>query len=120
GDIYYSKQEYDKAISEYENAKLIKSKEVTSYQKIAESYVKMGKYELAKEEIQEGLAITQSEKLNQILDIVNGHLLKQQYDNIIAQAEEFIFQENYNDGILKYQEAMQLLPKEARAYIGMA
>lgn len=120
GDIYYSNQEYDKAISEYENAKLIKSKEVTSYQKIAESYVKMGKYELAKEEIQEGLAITQSEKLNQILDIVNGHLLKQQYDNIIAQAEEFIFQENYNDGILKYQEAMQLLPKEARAYIGMA
>jgi len=120
GDVYYSNEEYDKAISEYQNAKLIKSKEVTSYQKIAECYIKMEQYEPAKEEIEEGLAITQSEKLNQILEVVNSHLLKQQYDSIIAKAEELIIQENYNDGIVKYQEAIQLLPKESKGYIGMA
>lgn len=120
GDVYYSNEEYDKAISEYQNAKLIKSKEVTSYQKIAECYIKREQYELAKEEIEEGLAITQSEELNQILEVVNSHLLKQKYDSIIAKAEEFIFQENYKDGIAKYQEAIQLLPKEAKGYIGMA
>src|SRR5690606_20913855 len=91
-----------------------------SYQKIAECYIKREQYELAKEEIEEGLAITQSEELNQILEVVNSHLLKQKYDSIIAKAEEFIFQENYKDGIAKYQEAIQLLPKEAKGYIGMA
>lgn len=120
GDVYYTNEEYDKAISEYEKAKLIKSKEVTSYQKIAEAYIKMKKYELAKEEVQEGLTITQSEELNQILKVVEAYLLKQQYDDVIAKAEEFIFQENYKDGIATYQEAMQLMPKEVQAYLGMA
>ncbi|NLP34789.1 MAG: tetratricopeptide repeat protein [Clostridiales bacterium] len=120
GDIYFSNEEYDKAISEYENAKLIKSREVTSYQKIAESYIKMGKYDLAKEEVQEGLTITQSEELNQIEEIVDSYVQKQQYDSLIAKAEELIFQENYEDGIATYQEAIRLLPKEVQAYIGMA
>ncbi|MBE5965741.1 MAG: tetratricopeptide repeat protein [Lachnospiraceae bacterium] len=120
GDVYYSNEEYDKAIQEYEKAKLIKSKEVISYQRIAQAYIKSGKYEEAQAEVLEGLTITQSEELNQILAVVESHLIKQQYDTILEQAEEFIFQENYKDGIAKYQEAMHLLPEEDKAYIGMA
>ncbi|NLK28455.1 MAG: tetratricopeptide repeat protein [Clostridiales bacterium] len=120
GDIYFSNEEYDKAISEYEKAKLIKSKEITSYQKIAESYIKKGNYELAKEEVEEGLTITQSDALNHTLEIVESYLLKQQYETMITKAEEFIYQENYKDGIAKYQEAINLLPNEDSAYIGLA
>ena len=120
GDVYYSNEEYDKAIQEYEKAKLIKSKEVISYQNIAQAYIKSGKYEEAKAEVLEGLTITQSEELNQILAVAENYLIKQQYDNIIAEAEEFIFQENYKDGIAKFQEAMRLLPEEDKAYIGLA
>ena len=61
GDTYFSNKEYNKAIDEYEKAKLIKSREDISYVKIVESYIAMEKYDLAKEEIQEGLALTESE-----------------------------------------------------------
>lgn len=119
-DIYFSNKEYDKAIDEYEKAKLIKSKEIIAYHSIAEAYIEKGEYGLAKEELIEGIELTQSDELNQILDTVDVLLLKQQYDLLVAAAAEYIYQENYEDGIKSYKEAIMLMPKEEQAYSQLA
>lgn len=119
-DTYFANSEYEKAITEYEKAKLIKSKEAASYKKIAEAYVAMGNYSLAREEVMRGLALTQSGELNNTLKYVDSFLLKSQYDGIVNVASEYIYQENYEDGIKKYEEAIALLPAEENAYNRLA
>ena len=119
-DVYYSNEEYDKAIAEYEEAKLIKSKDITSYQGIAMAYMQLDKYDMAKDEVLEGIEVTKSEELQKLLFKINYHLLKEEYDAMIAQAEEYIYQENYEDGFAKYQAAIELMPSETAAYKAMA
>lgn len=119
-EVYFSNKEYDKAIAEYEKAKLIKSKKATSYQRIAEAYMEIDEYEKAREEILEGQELTQDESLDKILVIINTHLIREKYDKLISQAEEYINQENYKDGITQYEAAIALLPKKDLAYIGLA
>jgi len=119
-DVYFTNKEYDKAITEYEKAKLIKSKEVTSYKRIVEAYIEIEKYDLAREEVLEGQALTQSEDLAELIAKVDSCLLKNQYETTVEQAAEYIYQENYEDGIAKYEEAILLLPEEAMAYKGLA
>ncbi|HHX12513.1 MAG TPA: tetratricopeptide repeat protein [Clostridiales bacterium] len=120
GDVYFSNEEYDKAILEYENAKKIKSKEVVAYKKIGESYVNMKSYTLAKEELLEGLTITNNEELIDALKLVESYIMKQQYDSLMTKAKEFVYQENYEDAILQYKEAIILIPKETQGYIELA
>ncbi len=119
-EVYFSNKDYEKAIAEYEKAKLIKSKEATAYQKIAEAYIEMGQYELAKEEILVGQTFTQDESLSVTAEVVDSYLKKEQYDTLISQASEYILQENYEDGIAQYEEAISLLPKESAAYLALA
>lgn len=119
-DIYLSNREYDKAISEYEQAKLIKSKEPLTYQKIAEAYLGKGEYDLALMEVLEGQALTQDEELQYTLEKVESYIKKKQYEELTVQADEYIYQENYEDGIAAYKRAIYIAPKEAEAYIGLA
>lgn len=119
-EVYFSNKEYDKAIEEYDKAKLIKSKESLSYKRIAQAYVLKGEYELAKEEIIEGQALTQDTSLEGTLDAIEVLLKEQQYDSLVSEAAEFIYQENYEEGIKKYKEAIKLLPEEKPAYKGLA
>jgi tetratricopeptide (TPR) repeat protein len=119
-EVYFSNKEYDKAIAEFEKAKLIKSKEVTSYRRIAEAYIEKGEYNLAKEEVLEGQELTGDESLDVTLDKVESYLLKQQYETLVTEASEYIYQENYEDGVAKYKEAIRLLPEESAAYQGLA
>lgn len=119
-EVYFKNKDYAKAISEYENAKLIKSKEVTSYIRIAEAYIEQGKYDLAQEEALEGQALTGNKALNDTLAQIDSFLLKEQYDEMLIQASEYIYQENYKDGIAKYEEARALLPYEIDAYVGLS
>ncbi len=119
-ETYFTNGEYEKAITEYKKAKLIKSKEAISYQRIAEAYIELGNYSLARNEVLEGLALTQSEHLTSILDRVEHYLLDTQYKDLLNSASEYIYQENYEDGILKLKEAIALLPKEDAALISLA
>lgn len=119
-DVYFSNKEYDKAIVEYEKAKQIKSKDVTAYKRIVDAYLKIGEYDLAREEVVEAQAITQCDNLEDVLASVDTYLLKEQYDTTVEQASEYILQENYKDGIAKYEEAILLMPTEAAAYKGLA
>jgi tetratricopeptide (TPR) repeat protein len=119
-DVYFSNKEYDKAISVYEEAKLIKSKEGTSYARIAQAYIEQGKYDLAREEVLEGIEITRNEELEQLLVTIDTYLLKEDYELMVAQAKEYVYQENYEDGIAKYQEAIELLPTQSAAYKDLA
>ncbi|MBH1941917.1 tetratricopeptide repeat protein [Mobilitalea sibirica] len=119
-DKYYATGEYDRAIDEYEKAKKIKSKEVLSYQRIAEAYIAKEEYELAKEEILNGLILTQSDELNKLLNKVNNYIKKKQYNEIILEASEYIYQENYEDAMKSYDTARMLLPEEDSAYAGLA
>jgi tetratricopeptide (TPR) repeat protein len=80
----------------------------------------MGKYDLALEEVQEGLALTEDTDLYETMDMVNSYIQKQEYDIMVADAAEYIYQENYEDGIKKYKEAIVLIPEEEQAYIGLA
>ncbi|HHU72788.1 MAG TPA: tetratricopeptide repeat protein [Clostridiales bacterium] len=120
GDVYFSNEEYDKAILEYENAKKIKSKEVTAYNKIGLSYVNMKSYDLAKEELLEGLTITNNEELMDALKIVETYIVEQKHESIITKAKEFVYQENYEDAISLFKEGISLLPKDAEGYVGLA
>ena len=120
GDTYFSNGEYSKAIDEYEKAKLIKSKSDISYIKIVESYIAMEKYDLAKEEIQNGLALTESEKLSNMTTKVDFRLNELKYDEIILQASEYIYQENYTEAFSSFNEAIWLIPERDTAYNQMA
>lgn len=115
-DVYFSNKEYDKAISVYEEAKLIKSKDSTSYVRIAQAYIEQGKYDNAKEEVLEGIEITRGGELDRLLTTIDTYLLKADYDQMVAQAEEYVYQENFEDGIEMYQEAIRLLPYQTTAY----
>lgn len=119
-EVYFSNKEYDKAIAEYEKAKLIKSKEAISYKRIAEAYTEKGEYEQARDEILEGQELTQDKSLDEILADINSRLLKEKYDELIKQAEEYVNQENYKDGIAGYEAAIALLSDESEAYMGLA
>lgn len=119
-EIYFTNQEYDKAIAEYEKAKTIKSKDAVSYRQIAKAYMEKGEYILARDEVLEGQALTKDESLDELLIEIEAHMIKAQYDILVAQAEEYIYQENYEDGIGKYKEAINLLSTESAAYIGLS
>ncbi len=119
-DVYFSNKEYDKAIAEYGKAKLLKSKDVASYQGIAKSYMMQEKYDLAREQILEGIDVTKSKELEAMLESIDNSILKKQYDDMIKQAEEYIYQENYKDGIAQYKQAILLLPAEVAAYDALA
>lgn len=119
-DAYFNNAEYEKAISEYEKAKLIKSKEAASYKKIAEAYIALENYAAAEEEVLRGLALTESDELKVIRDKVDTYLLKARYDQTINAAAEYIYQENYPDGISKYHEAIAIMPSEEEAYVRLA
>ena len=62
-EVYFSNKEYEKAITEFEKAKQIKSKNSTSYKRIAEAYLLLGDYAKAREEVMEGQEITGDDKL---------------------------------------------------------
>ena len=111
GDTYFSNEEYNKAIDEYEKAKLIMSKEDISYLKIVESYIAMEEYNLAKEEIQEGLELTESTKLKEMLIKVETRLNEIKYDEILLKASEYIYQENYEEAFNSFNEAIWLIPR---------
>lgn len=120
GDAYFSNGEYSKAIDEYDKAKQIKSREAISYLKIVESYMAMEEYDLAKEEIQDGLALTESEKLNQMMSKVEIRLKEFKYDDILNKASEYIHQENYEEALKRYNEAIRLISGRDTAYNQMA
>lgn len=116
GDVYFSNQEYGKAITVYEEAKLIKRKDILPYQKIIQAYIKQEQYVAAEEEVAEGIEVTGNEELYKLFASIEHYLLKDEYDEIIAQAKEYFYQENYEDGITAYREAIKLLPEEKEAY----
>lgn len=118
-DKFYSKNEYDKAIATYEKAKLKKSKEAISYQKIAEAYIEKGEYNLALEELEEGIEITSNDSLNITLNRVDLILRMKQYEEILIMASEYFYQENYYAAIDQYRAAIDILPKEEKAYVGL-
>lgn len=119
-EVYFANKEYDKAIDEYEKAKSIKSKEVTSYKRITQAYIDKKEFEKAREEALEGLELTKDESFRVVLTDVETYIVKQQYDKLINQASDYIAQENYEEGIANYEKAIALLPKESTAYHGLA
>lgn len=119
-DKYYANSEYDRAISEYEKAKLIKSKEITSYQRIAEVYIKQNDYSSACDEVMDGIEITHSNELKVLLNKIKINLTDQKYDSIVKEADEYNYQENYEESIEKYKEAIKLKPLSSIAYLGLA
>lgn len=120
GDTYFSNGEYSKAVDEYEKAKLIKSKADTTYIRIVESYMAMERYDLASEEIQAGLALTDSEKLKRLQEKVEERLNEIKYEEILAKAAEYIYQENYEEALNSLNEAIRLIPRKDSAYNRMA
>lgn len=120
GDTYFSNGEFNKAIAEYEKAKLIKSKEDITFVKIAKSHIEMEKYDLAKEEILEGLALVESAKLEVLLTKAENKLKILQYEGILSKASEYIYQENYEDALNQFNEAIWLMPDVDTAYNQMA
>jgi len=120
GDTYFANEEFNKAIAEYEKAKLIKSKEDITFLKIARSHMEMEEYDLAKEEILEGLALTESVDLESLLAKVEIKLKNLEYDNMLSKASEYIYQENYEEAINLFNQAIWLMPDLDRAYNQMA
>ncbi len=116
GDVYFSNQEYAKAIAVYEEAKQIKRKDILPYQKIVQAYIKLEQYTEAEKEVAEGIEVTGNDELYKLLASIERYLLKDEYDEIIAQAKEYFYQENYEDGISAYRDAIKLLPEEIEAY----
>lgn len=119
-EVYFTNNEFEKAITEFEKAKLIKSKDATAYRRIAEAYIEMGKYASAREEVLEGQVITQDKSLDNTLEKVDSYLRQEQYDTLMEQAAEYILQENYEEGIAQYEEAIALDPNNSKAYCELA
>ena len=120
GDTYFSNGEYNNAIIEYEKAKLIKSKEAVSYIKIVKSYMAMDEYDLAEAEILGGLTLTESQELERLRTKVENEQKNLQYESLLSKASEYINQENYEDAINQYNEAIWIMPDNDKAYNQMA
>jgi|LSQX01.2.fsa_nt_gb tetratricopeptide (TPR) repeat protein len=120
GDTFFSNGEYNKAIDEYEKAKLIKSKSDIPYVKIVESYIALERYDLAEEEINAGLSLTESMRIEIIRSKVETRLNEIKYEDILLKASEYIYQENYEEAINCFNEAIRLIPKKDSAYNQMA
>ena len=80
----------------------------------------MKSYDLAQEELLEGLTITNNEELIDALEMVESYIMKQQYESIIIKAKEFFYQENYEDATSQFNVAISLFPKDPQGYIGLA
>lgn len=119
-EIYFKNREYNKAIEAFEQAKKIKSKDPTAYRRIAEAYIRLDKYDLALEEVMEGLEITEDDSLDVTLSVVNTYLNQEQYMQLLEAASGYILQENFEDGIAKYKEAIELMPESSEAYEELA
>ncbi len=119
GDVYFSNKEYDKAIAVYEEAKQIKRKDILPYKKIIQAYINQEQYAKAEKEAAEGIKVTGNDELYTLLASIEHYLLKDEYDEIIAQAKEYIYQENYEDGINAYRDAIKLLPEEKEGYLSL-
>lgn len=115
-EVYHANKEYKKAITAYEKAKRIKSKEITTYQRITAVYIAMQEYERAREEAIEGQAITKDESFSVLLDLIEAGILETEYDKLMEQAEEYAVHENYNKAIHEYEQAAQLKPEDIAAY----
>ena len=115
-EVYHANKEYKKAIAAYEKAKKIKSKEITSYQRITAVYIAMGEYELAREEALEGQAITKDESFSVLLELIDTGILENEYDKLMAQAREYTCHENYKKAINQFEKAIELKPDDIAAY----
>ncbi|HHV09291.1 MAG TPA: tetratricopeptide repeat protein [Clostridiales bacterium] len=115
-EVYHANKEYKKAITAYEKAKGIKSKEVTPYQRITAAYIAMQEYELAREEAAKGQAITKDESFSLLLELIDADILQEEYDKLIDQGREYTYHENYNKAINQYKQAMELKPEDITAY----
>lgn len=115
-EVYHANKEYKKAITAYEKAKRIKSKEITSYQRITAVYIAMQEYERAQEEAIEGQAITKDESFSVLLDLIEAGILETEYHKLMEQAEEYAVHENYDKAINEYEKASQLKPEDIAAY----
>lgn len=116
GDVYFSNKEYEKAVAVYEEAKQIKRKDILPYKKIIQAYINQEQYAKAEKEVAEGIEVTGNEELYTLLASIERYLLKDEYDEIITQAKEYFYQENYEDGINAYRDAIKLLPEEKEGY----
>ncbi len=115
-EVYHTNKDYKKAIAVYEKAKKIKSKEITSYQRITAVYIAMQEYELAREEAIEGQAITKDESFSVLLDLIDTGILENEYQTLIEQAREYTCHENYKKAINQYEKALKLKPEDITAY----
>ncbi len=115
-EVYHANKEYKKAIAAYEKAKRIKSKAVTSYQRITAAYIAMQEYGLAREEAVEGQAITKDESFSILLELIDADILQEEYDKLIDQGEEYTYHENYDKAINQYKQAIELKPEDITAY----
>lgn len=115
-EVYHANKEYKKAIAAYEKAKRIKSKEITSYQRITAVYIAMQEYELAREEAVEGQAITKDESFSVLLELIDEGILENEYNKLMAEAKEYTCHENYKKAINQYEKAAELKPDDVTAY----
>lgn len=119
-EVYHSNKDYKKAIAAYEKAKKIKSKEITSYQRITAVYIAMQEYELAKEEALEGQAITKDESFFVLLDLIDTGIQENEYDKLMEKAREYTCHGNYKKAINQYEKALGLKPDDVSAYKELA
>ena len=80
----------------------------------------MDRYDLAEEEINDSLALVESEKLVSMLNRVERRLKEIKYDEILLMASEYIYQENYEEAFTNFNEAIRLIPEIDTAYNQMA
>lgn len=121
GQTYESNNENDKAIVEYEKAKQIKPKEVLSYEKIAQCYLKLNLFEEARNEVSKGEMVgVDSQILRQIVHRIDYLQNIDAYNKILEETKELEYQENYAAAMTNYNEAIELLPYQEDAYLGLA
>lgn len=118
---YEDNQEYEKAISEYEKARQIKSKESTPYESIARCYMALGRYAEARTETNKAIqTIGETEELEKIIYNIDYAENIDRYHKILEETKDLVYQENYVAAISNYKEAISLLPHEENAYIELA
>lgn len=116
GNRYFNKQEYSKALHEYLEAYGLHSDRDEIVELVVSAYIKNGQIDEAKTFYASIKGKFDTNTLDHIKAEINQASLREKYELLITEAEDFFYNGNVKESVLVYDKAISLMPYELEAY----
>lgn len=116
GNIYSQAEEYRKAILEYLAAYKLKPESEEALEYVIDAYLNNSEIDHAQQMLDEAKEQCSQEVIQKLQQEIDLAAVKEQYDALLVEADEFFYNESYEECFQLYDEAVALLPYESGAY----